>query len=356
LSTLASICETIIFGRGTGESILMHLQDNEWLITDSCLNDQNKPAALEYLKEQGVDPAEHVKLIIISHFHDDHISGMLETILTCKKARVHISAALTKEEFVRYIYDFKKLNEVNSKTNEFSRLCEHFQTSDRKDLDQVMANTCLYTKNNITIHALSPCNEDMQESRDDFVHHAVNANNNSEVLLSLPKGKPNHYCVVLRIYDTTSHQQNDILLGADLEKKRNRGWDKVCTAICAPINKKVGVFKIPHHGSETGYHTQTWNSLINDTPIGVITTYDNSLLPRQGMIDTYSARTKELYCTSDPNKGKSVVENKAINKILKNTSSSVLSKGANDRYGAVIVKHPMTVPVVTLLGAAVNLK
>lgn len=352
---MSSICETVIFGKGNGESILVHLNNNEWLITDSCLNNDNKPAALDYLCKNGINPATAVKIIVISHFHDDHIAGILETIRTCANAKVYISAALTKEEFVKYIFEFNT-PEVSNKAREFSELFAYFRSSNRKDIHQVVVDKCLYRNGNITVEALSPCDEDMQESRDEFISHTFNAGRSPHQLHTLPKGKPNHYCIVLRIYDSTLTTSHDILLGADLEIKNNRGWDSVCKAVCAPKGRKVGLFKIPHHGSKTGYHAPTWQSLISQDPIGIITTYDSSSLPREEMVNMYKDHTKELYCTADPKHSIGYAQNKKAIKTLSSLNVNVRSKGATDRFGFVIIKQPFVQPSILLQGSAVQLK
>lgn len=352
---MSSICETVIFGKGNGESVLVHLKNNEWLITDSCLNNDNKPAAIDYLRSNEIDPATAVKLIVISHFHDDHIAGILETIKTCINAKVYISAALTKKEFVKYIYEFNDA-EVSNKAKEFSDLFAYLRESKMTNIDQVVVDKCLYRNGNIAVEALSPCDNDMQESRDEFINHAFHAGRSPQQLHTLPKGKPNHYCIVLRIYDTSLDTSRDILLGADLEIKKNRGWDSVCQAVCAPIGRKVGLFKIPHHGSQTGYHANTWQNLISQEPIGIMTTFDSSSLPREDMVNIYKQHTKELYCTADPKHTISYAQNKEASKVLSSLNVKVKSKGVIDRFGFVIIKNPFFSPSILLQGSAVQLK
>ncbi|MCP5677198.1 MBL fold metallo-hydrolase [Klebsiella pneumoniae] len=72
----------VLFGRGVGEGVLCNYDSDEWVIVDSCYgknNSEKKAAALEYLEEHSIS-FEKVKLIVISHFHDDHIKGMLDIV------------------------------------------------------------------------------------------------------------------------------------------------------------------------------------------------------------------------------------------------------------------------------------
>lgn len=75
--------EVTLLGPGFGESILVHIGDNHWIIIDSCIDsDTGSPAAITYLEGLGVDPGEAVKVIVATHWHDDHIGG-ISTLLSC---------------------------------------------------------------------------------------------------------------------------------------------------------------------------------------------------------------------------------------------------------------------------------
>ena len=93
--------EISLFGPGTGECIVAHLGENEWMVVDSCTVENKIPVALDYLGKMGVTP-DCVKLIVITHFHDDHIAGANMLIETCTEAEVFISGALTYEESISF--------------------------------------------------------------------------------------------------------------------------------------------------------------------------------------------------------------------------------------------------------------
>jgi hypothetical protein len=68
--------EVSLFGPGYGECVLVHLGLGEWLIIDSCVNQyEGGNPALDYLKSLAIDPAEAVRLIVASHWDDDHVHG-----------------------------------------------------------------------------------------------------------------------------------------------------------------------------------------------------------------------------------------------------------------------------------------
>ena len=72
--------ELSLFGPGVGECIVIHLGAGEWIIVDSCKGERD-PAAIEYLKSLKVSLEHEVKLVVATHWHNDHIRG-LDTILS----------------------------------------------------------------------------------------------------------------------------------------------------------------------------------------------------------------------------------------------------------------------------------
>ena len=73
--------QVVVLGNGNGECILVHIGGGEWIILDSFRTGNNgQPVALDYLANLGVDVAKNVSAIIATHWHNDHIQGMNETI------------------------------------------------------------------------------------------------------------------------------------------------------------------------------------------------------------------------------------------------------------------------------------
>lgn len=340
-------CETIIFGKGIGESVIVRLSEHEWMIIDSCLNEDKKPAALEYLKSRSIDYQNDVKLIIISHFHDDHIKGLHETIRSCKNAKVVISSALNTEEFKKYI-DALSANGVEmAKTKEINNIMQLLRPLNTTNKLIYAKRDCILYKSEIGIevHALSPCDRDITSSNLDFSNSLKVVGNLQEIATSAKLVNPNHYCVVTRVLSPTS-SNNEILLGADLEVSDQTGWDAVCEAISSPKPNKAGLFKLPHHGSQTGYHERTWNELLKDKPISVLTTFDKSSLPRTDMIEKYKEKSSHVYCTSQP---KSLEKSDAgfekisgAVKILSKMGTSVKFSNSLCRFGYVSITKCLT--------------
>ena len=56
--------ELSVFGSGIGESLLVHLGFDDWVVVDSCIvRETGQPAALDYLREIGVSPGQ-IRLVV----------------------------------------------------------------------------------------------------------------------------------------------------------------------------------------------------------------------------------------------------------------------------------------------------
>ena len=96
--------EVTLFGPGFGESVVLHVGDGKWLIVDSCIHPESSlPAALDYLFQLKVDVNEAVKLVVATHWHDDHIRGISGVFNACQSAELVISGALQVDEFLKLV-------------------------------------------------------------------------------------------------------------------------------------------------------------------------------------------------------------------------------------------------------------
>ena len=51
-----NVMEVTLVGPGYGECILLHIGNGSWVIVDSCIGADSRPAALAYLQDMGLDP------------------------------------------------------------------------------------------------------------------------------------------------------------------------------------------------------------------------------------------------------------------------------------------------------------
>lgn len=296
----------VLFGRGVGEGILCNYDSDEWVIVDSCYGKNNyekKAAALEYLRDNNI-PFDKVKIIVISHFHDDHIKGMLEIVKHCTSARIFVPEALSTKEFVTYIANIADVNSSTAPQQGVSEIFNIFYEARNtgRDIERTKADVSLYfnQKNFARVSALSPSNLECQETLAYFIEQVRTLN--ESVSLELPanvKNKNlNNNCITLCISGNTS---SDILLGADLEVSTSdkKGWLALTATQHAPRNT-ASVFKISHHGSVNGYCPASWSRLAvtDKKPIGILTPYSRQNLPRAEQIKVLQEATSALYSTS----------------------------------------------------------
>src|SRR5437016_2440625 len=96
--------EISIFGPGRGECVILHLGDNEWCVVDSCLaKPAGDPVALEYLRSLQNHAIDGIKLIVATHWHDDHIGGLHDILRAAQQARFCCSMALKAGEFLELV-------------------------------------------------------------------------------------------------------------------------------------------------------------------------------------------------------------------------------------------------------------
>jgi glyoxylase-like metal-dependent hydrolase (beta-lactamase superfamily II) len=104
--------ELSLFGPGIGESLVIHLGNGDWVVVDSCLDEQRQAVALGYLESLGVDVAAQVKLVLVTHWHDDHIRGMSQVVAAARTAEFACSAALDGQEFLNLVAARKEVSLV----------------------------------------------------------------------------------------------------------------------------------------------------------------------------------------------------------------------------------------------------
>ncbi|AIU72982.1 hypothetical protein AT03_11695 [Hafnia alvei FB1] len=286
--------------------MLCNYSPNEWIIVDSCYGknkNEKKPAALEYLEDNNI-PFGDVKLIVISHFHDDHIKGMFDIVVACTNAKIFVPQALSTREFLTYLTNLADVNPHRAPQQGVAEIFEIFQEvlRSKRQVQTTRADVALHfdAKAPLRICALSPSNAECDESLLFFIKQVETFENdpNLELPASIRRENKNENCVTLCI---SKENNNDIFLGADLElsSDANKGWDALSSTQLAPKNS-ASIFKIAHHGSQNGFCPTAWSKLVvqHKKPIGILTPYNSSSLPRLAQVRRLQDVTSELYSTS----------------------------------------------------------
>src|SRR4051794_37763128 len=87
--------EVSLFGPGVGECVVVHMGAGEWFVVDSCIDSATgSPAALDYLAAMNIDVSRMVKLVVVTHWHDDHMRGASTLVRRAETAQFVCSSVL----------------------------------------------------------------------------------------------------------------------------------------------------------------------------------------------------------------------------------------------------------------------
>lgn len=318
--------EVSLFGPGVGECAVVHIGNGEWLVVDSCINPTTKnPIAMDYLNSLGVVVERDVKSIVISHWHSDHIGGASDLVNACTSANVVYSQALLKEEFLTLVQaisgDSMIVDRRRNGLNEISKIIKVLRdrgTADsnyiRQNLKPAAADKRIYfnASTSVEVWTLSPSDVDFNLALEHF-GSLLEQVEESKYRGTVPAQTENKNAVVVWV----KVGEVSALLGADLEEfaDDNRGWSAILNSVGRPQDKSA-IFKIPHHGSETGYCSRVWEELLIEKPVAALTTYSRSRLPRMEELEKLSKHSDNIYLTTSPS-GKKVKRSPTVEKMMK---------------------------------------
>jgi len=326
-------------GGGYGEGCLIHLGMKNWIVVDSCINPYTKSSLpLEYLRKINVDLHNDVKLIVCSHWHDDHIGGISQIVEECDNALFSCAKTTDLNKLMRLLrLDYNKENVSSiSSTLEFNKCIESIENKQQilssayqdKLLYQFnFANTCCNK-----VYSLSPS----EQATLDFDLEILSkfdeiAKTNRGIILS------HNLKSVALLLTMGSHE---IILGADLEYIHNNdriGWGAIISKSQAVINSKFSYIKIPHHGSENGFCENLWTKFLCINPEATITPFNRLQvpLPTEIMQNLYKSKTNKLFITSQNKAFKRKKRDPETKKIIKDWELKINLEEVPYQYGLI---------------------
>ena len=321
--------EVSLFGPGYGECILLHIGGSQWIIVDSCIDlNSRKPAALQYLTDIGVDPSKDVKLVIATHWHDDHIRGLGEIVSYCENAKFVCSDALGSKNFLRlvevYTNHFSSKNEPGA--YEFYKIFNTLQNrSSTPKLASVDRHLWCNKKSSYSpdilcsVYALSPSDKELLKSKLSIAN-LLPEEHQPKTRLASPK--PNNSAVVLLI----EVGKIQILLGADLEETSDAetGWSVIVDSTTRPRGQAF-IYKIPHHGSKNGDFQSIWDNLLLKSPFALITPFTRGPkpLPEESVVRQICKRTENAYISIKQPSKKLKIREPLVKKMIKRTVKQI---------------------------------
>ena len=283
--------EATLFGPGYGECIALHIGTGHWALVDSCIESSGDPVALTYLDRLGVAPSA-VKLVVATHWHDDHIRGMSRLVEECSEATFCCSAALNKREFLAAVGAIQSRHMTAIGSGVRALHCVLNLLKDRGVTPRfAMGNRLVMADGDYRVVALSP---------DDSMFDAFLALI-GELIPGIGERKgravdpsPNSIAVALwvRVSDSV------VLLGSDLER---RGWQLLLRNRDDATTTPASVFKVPHHGSANAHYAPVWDELLDRDPLAFLTPWSRAgrLLPTDADVERIVSQTPKAYVTRD---------------------------------------------------------
>jgi hypothetical protein len=255
-----------------------------------------------------VDPSTSVKQIIATHWHDDHIKGLTQTLEACSSAEFVCSGALSEVEFLTLVMAVGQRSLMTtSGVNEFYQIIKvlenrvssaptplKFASADKRLLYGTFP--CWGAEVPYELHALSPSDSSIL-----LAHQRI-----AELLPEerapkrrVPALRPNHAAVVLLLRLWNSY----VLLGSDLEDNREQGggWSAILASTGRPP-ARAEVFKVPHHGSVNADHPGVWTEMLEANPYALLSPFllGDVLLPSREDVARLRERTRRGYLTAPP--------------------------------------------------------
>ena len=253
--------EVVLIGPGYGESIVVHLGHGEWAVVDSCVRSRGgRSAPLEYLDKLGVDISRDVRLVVATHWHDDHVRGLAQVVRESERAIFCCSSALRGQEFTGLL---KARNSVpgsrfSSGVREFAEIAAVSKQRSSDITWAVSGRRLAHYSHSIvsSIWTLSPADADVQYALDELA--SLNTTKPEAVVIS-SNWNANKASVVLFLETRIG---GGILLGGDLEHLKGlppRGWHGIIDDDGRP-EFRASLFKVPHHGSLTAHCPSVWGA------------------------------------------------------------------------------------------------
>lgn len=254
------------------------------------------PVAIEYLASLGTDTLDRVRLVVATHWHDDHIQGLASLLGKSPNAKFACSTAMAHEQFIMLVEAARANIQGSSGVEEFAAIYDliekggaapRWALQDRMLLELSGPGRSFPVK----IKALSPSDKTVALALAGIAALMPKIGSPQQRIQNVT---PNESSIVLWI----QAGQRRALLGADLEHTHDpaSGW----LGILASHNDAdpAFVFKVPHHGSENADCPTVWETMLTDNPYAVVTPF-SSELPAGSDLRRLARRTANLFCTSD---------------------------------------------------------
>ncbi|RIK98931.1 MAG: hypothetical protein DCC71_20735 [Proteobacteria bacterium] len=302
--------EISVFGPGRGECALVHLGSGDWICIDSCLDrETGRPVALRYLDDIGVDPAQALRLVIVTHWHQDHMRGAAEVFEQAKNAEFVCSGALRSDEFWTAIAASEAERNHEQTLSEFARV---FSILETRSPDGARPGTAapIWAQDGLILWERAGSDTAVPvHIRSVSPSPGARRLGMKEIGAFLPRVKetkrravpldPNQQSVAVWVQVGNTQA----LFGADLENSSDVhiGWQAVLRSPRLPSGQ-ADILKVPHHGSKNAYCRDLWEAKLISPATALITPFASASRPVPNEADCarIALHTDRAFLTADP--------------------------------------------------------
>lgn len=296
--------EISIIGPGRGECVLIHIGDNEWCVVDSCTSrGQSDSVAIEYLDSFRNGAVDRIRLVLATHWHDDHIRGIASLLRRVPTAPFFCSAALRTREFLTLIDSASVGVPGQSGIDEFATVLELLRATQLASGRLATPKYAIATRPllqlssaarrfGVSVMALSPSDTTMTLAHAEIASLIPKPGDRQR---RIPVISANHTSVAVWV----EVGELRALLGGDLLHGGQAGEGWLAVLADHSHERRARLFKVPHHGSRNADCPEVWERMLEKNPIAALTPFTSGVpLPKQSDLRRLGRRTDHVYCTS----------------------------------------------------------
>lgn len=239
-----------------------------------------------YLKENSLCSG-NVDFVLLTHFHQDHYTGISEILVSCPTAKFFVTKALWNKNFDILVNMLLQINGKANPYHEFKKIADTLRFTNRKILAIGINSKPIVENDKYIIRVHSPNNPTLLHFDKLYLAQIL------ELRTNPAKEDINLQSVVLEV----KTKEDSHLYSSDLEysNKPGLGMKDIMNKFIVE-DLKFKIFKIPHHGSANGYDND-WANILDEKAVLKITPYNSSSLPKPKMIASICEHSDEVYIT-----------------------------------------------------------
>jgi hypothetical protein len=265
------VVEVSVFGSGYGESCLVHLGFGSWILIDSLKDPEDSAhiPPIDYLHSLGLDPQSCLKLLVVSHWDEDHVLGISQILQRYPDIPFACSSIFSGREFLKLQGLAARDDEEGTSGNEFRQSFEILLSRAPGRPPAMNVVWCSGDKPVLTLHEPLPVQVTALSPSDASISLSVEAMTGmTRDDRTISFRKENACSVVLSI----SVANRRILLGGDLERTGDprTGWLGIANSEHREAARS-SLFKVPHHGSDDAWEDRIWDEMLEDGVVAVLT-------------------------------------------------------------------------------------